>query len=54
LIHQITESYPGGYVCVRKYFQELLDYIIEKGGTIVTQKKAYEIISEYRQSLNLE
>jgi peptidoglycan/xylan/chitin deacetylase (PgdA/CDA1 family) len=54
LIHQITESYPGGYVCVRKYFQELLDYIIEKGGTIVTQKKAYEIISDYRQSLNLE
>ncbi len=54
LIHRVVENLYAGYQCRLVYLQQLVDYIIERGGTIVTQNEAYEIIREYRQNVNLE
>ena len=56
LIHGVVESKsePSTYYeCLLIYLQELLDYIIDLGGTIVTMDEAYEIIKSYRQNLDL-
>jgi peptidoglycan/xylan/chitin deacetylase (PgdA/CDA1 family) len=51
LIHRVVESTPdGAYECGLNYFLQLVDYIIARGGTIVTQNEAYEIIKAYRSS----
>jgi peptidoglycan/xylan/chitin deacetylase (PgdA/CDA1 family) len=54
LIHRVVEDLSAGYQCKLIYLQQLVDYIIERGGNIVTQDEAYEIIREYRQNANLE
>ncbi len=52
LMHELVETQTGGYQCLITLFVELLDYIIDNGGTIVTQNEAYNIIMEYRQTLD--
>jgi peptidoglycan/xylan/chitin deacetylase (PgdA/CDA1 family) len=54
LMHRVVGSNPVGYEVGLVYLQQLLDYIIERGGTIVTMNEAYEIIQETRQQLPLE
>jgi peptidoglycan/xylan/chitin deacetylase (PgdA/CDA1 family) len=54
LIHRVVEDLYAGYQCKLIYLQQLVDYVIERGGKIVTQDEAYEIIREYRQNAHLE
>jgi peptidoglycan/xylan/chitin deacetylase (PgdA/CDA1 family) len=54
LIHRVVEVLSDSYQCRLVYLQQLVDYVIERGGNIVTQDEAYEIIREYRQNVNLE
>ena len=44
LLHRIVESDPKEYDTKLIYFQQLLDYIIEKEGNIITMSKAYNEI----------
>jgi peptidoglycan/xylan/chitin deacetylase (PgdA/CDA1 family) len=54
LIHRVVEDLYAGYQCRLVYLQQLVDYVIERGGNIVTQDEAYEFIREYRKNVNLE